>query len=180
MRLLVTTAIVLASVISSLAYAQGSGELNVGVSASVACQQDFVRIDWTMTNLEDKNIEVIASDQTHNEQSSAVSAEPNETITSSFTTDARQTEAGEVSFKLTAESGKTTEKSATYDAKVCSEEPEDEPAVAADTAPQTPPAQDLPTTGPLDGIALYMAMTLATASAWLVTRKELTDALRQR
>lgn len=183
MKKLFAYAIILAAALSLPVGAQSAQSLNVGASAETVCIDKKVRIDWTFTNLEDKPITLLVKDNQHGQTSTSINVEPDEVLTSSFKTTAKSSQSGQLEFTITPSGQEKKQQiQADYSGITCAEEvtPADteEPAAPADQPEVLAQESSLPNTGPLDGLMFYLALVLASGSAWLVTRQELNQTLK--
>ncbi|HEX9679031.1 MAG TPA: hypothetical protein VGA08_00200 [Candidatus Saccharimonadales bacterium] len=150
-------------------------------SANSLCEDGQALIDWTFTNKEsNKKMIVTVKVNETGKVLAPKQADAGATIGGTIDAEAEKLTAGTLTFELKWADGTkgVDSRQASYSAIEC-----EQPKVISDTDEEpktTPPAETLPNTGPAAFIGLYGAITAASGAAWLVTKKELANTLRNR
>lgn len=165
-RLIITPVFCLLSLIFSVGLALPATALQTTQSAKAVCQDNQAAVDWTFSNKESaSSVNVSVKDEQSGKSVVARVVAAGQAISGTLSTGKTDIAQGKITFSVTMANDEKSPQSltASYLAIKCS------PAAQTPTAAET----GLPNTGPLDVFGPFIALLLASGSAWLITRNEL-------
>lgn len=148
-------------------------------SAKSICENGKVGLDWTFINRDDRSIKVIVKDEQGGKAEPARTVPAGSAASGTIATAKTTVQSGELSFLIKwadGEKGSETKKQS-YSKKSCETNPVKEAGGKPDVEPASRP---LPNTGPFDTFGPFAAFLVASASSWLITRKELINSAKRR
>lgn len=147
-------------------------------TAKAVCENKKISLDWTFINKDDRSIKVTVKDTQSGQAQPARTVAAGSAASGTIATGKTTIQAGEISFLVKWTDGEkgTDTKEQSYKKLSC----ETSPVAGEAKTDAEPTTQPLPNTGPLDTFGPFAAFLAASASSWLITRKELIDSAKRR